>query len=96
MENVSGTLTGVANLKEQVLYSVLYVIAAVALVAMGAPGYVAFLLIFGTVLYNVSKIGKSKEWFEENGTTDWILGISYLISVGAGVIVGFLYTFGIV
>ncbi len=89
-------LTAPAKAKEQVLYSVLYVIAAVGMVTMGAPGYVAFLIIFGAALYNVSKIGKNKEWFEENGTTDWILGISYLISVGAGVIVGFLYTFGIV
>jgi hypothetical protein len=96
MTNITESLTASAQGKEQVLYSVLYVIAAAALVAMGAPGYVAFLLIFGTVLYNVSKIGKNKYWFEENSTTDWIIGISYLVSVGAGVIVGILYTFGIV
>ncbi|WAM22542.1 MAG: hypothetical protein OI715_00175 (plasmid) [Candidatus Methanoperedens sp.] len=96
MENISETLTGVANLKEQVLYSLLYVIAALGMVVMGAPGYVAFLLIFGVALYNVSKFGKTREWFEENSKTDWIIGIGYLVFVGAGVIVGLLYTFRIV
>ncbi len=89
-------LTGVANVKEQIFYSVLYVIAGIGMVVMGAPGYVAVLLIFGALLYNVSKIGKNKEWFEENSKTDWIIGIGYLVFVGAGVIVGFLYTFRII
>jgi hypothetical protein len=96
MENIKETLTGVASVKGQILYSILYVIAAIGMVSMGAPGYVAVLLIFGTALYNISKFGKAREWFEENSKTDWILGIGYLVLVGAGVIVGFLYTFRII
>jgi flagellar biosynthesis protein FliQ len=96
MENVSEKLTGVANIKEQVLYSVLYVIAAVGMVVMGAPWYVAVMLFLGTVLYNVSKIGKNEAWFEEDSKTAWIIGIAYLVSVGVGVIVGLLFTLDLV
>jgi hypothetical protein len=96
MVNISEKLTSVANVKEQILYSLLYVLAGIGMVLMGAPGYVAVLLGLGAVLYNISKFGKTREWFEENSKTDWTIGIGYLVLVGSGVIVGFLYTFRII
>ncbi|MGB8217397.1 MAG: hypothetical protein WCE94_08855 [Candidatus Methanoperedens sp.] len=96
MVNIAEKLTSVANVKEQILYSLLYVLAGIGMVVMGAPEYVAVLLIFGTALYNISKFGKAREWFEENSKTDWTIGIGYLVFVGSGVIVGFLYTFRII
>jgi hypothetical protein len=86
-------LTGAAQMKEQILYTVFYIIAAVFMLIMGVPGFVSGLLIIGAALYNVSKVGKSRYWFEENSSAETGLAIFYLIVVGAGVILAMLYLF---
>ncbi len=86
-------LTGAAQMKEQIMYTAFYVIAAVFLLVMGVPIFVSGLLVFGAVLYNVSKVGKNKYWFEENSSVEVGLAICYLIVVGAGVILALLYMF---
>ncbi len=87
------SLTGAAQTKGQILYTAFYIIAAVILVVMGVPLYVSCLLIISAVLYNVSKIGKNKYWFEENSSVDMGIAIFYLIIVSAGVILALLYLF---
>ncbi len=86
-----GKLTGVAQVKEQIMYSVFYIIAAVFLLIMSVPAYVPGLLVLGAVLYNVSKIGKTKYWFDDDSGTNKAIAVSYLIVIGAGVILALLY-----
>ncbi len=77
--------------REQTVYTLLYAVAAMILLAMRVPAFVPALLILGAGLYNVSKLGKSNHWFQENGSADWALGTSYIIVVVVGVIAAFLY-----
>ncbi len=84
-------LTGVAQLKEQIMYTIFYIAAAVVLLIMGIPGFVSGLLVGGAALYNVSKVGKAKYWFEEDSGTNKAIAILYLIVVAAGVILALLY-----
>ncbi len=90
-EEVSQAPLKAALAREQTVYTLLYAVAAMILLAMRVPVFVPALLILGAGLYNVSKLGKNNHWFQENGSADWAIGTSYIVVVVVGIIAAFLY-----
>ncbi len=88
---VDASLLKAALAREQTVYTIMYAVAAMILLAMRVPTFVPALLILGAGLYNLSKLGKNNHWFQQNGTADWALGISYMFVVVVGVIAAILY-----
>jgi len=95
LENVRESLTSPVTEKGQIFYTIAFVIAGVMMASTGVGLYSGAALILGAVLYNLSKIGLNRYWFEENGTTHWAIGISYMLLVGGGIIAWMLISFGV-
>jgi hypothetical protein len=95
LENVRESLTSPATEKGQILYTIAFIIAGVIMVSAGTGLYSGAALIFGAILYNLSKVGLNRYWFEENSSTHWAIGISYMLLVGGGIITWMLISFGV-
>ncbi|HWQ96354.1 MAG TPA: hypothetical protein VN368_03165 [Candidatus Methylomirabilis sp.] len=95
LENVKESLTSPVTEKGQIFYTIAFVIAGVMMASTGVGLYSGAALILGAVLYNLSKIGLNRYWFEENSTKHWAIGISYMLLVGVGIITWMLISFGI-
>jgi hypothetical protein len=94
-KSITESLTSPATEKGQILYTIAFVIAGAIMASTGTGLYSGGALILGAILYNLSKIGLNRYWFEENSSTHWAIGISYMLLVGGGIITWMLISFGI-
>ncbi len=94
-ENVKESLTSPVTEKGQLIYTIAFVAAGMVIASTGAGLYSGAALILGAVLFNVSKVGLNKYWFEENSTVHWAIGIAYMLLVGGGIITWMLISLGV-